>query len=261
MTDKYLSRDDAPFGSEVWDALDAAMIGAAKSQLTGRRLLDVEGPFGLGLKAVPLRDAETEAGLVAQMLPLVLIQKTFSLGRRDLASYERERVALDTGPVAAAAGDAARQEDALIFGGAAGVPGLLTAPGVHTLQLDAWDEVGVAAEDLMKAMTVLDGAGLHGPYALALAPDRYNRLFRLYDQGKLSELEHVQTMATGGVLKAPALASGGVLVATGRQYAAIVLGQDMAIGFVGPAGDGYDFFISESLAPLVRVPQAICVLQ
>nr|HID14514.1 hypothetical protein [Anaerolineae bacterium] len=52
-------------------------------------------------------------------------------------------------------------------------------------------------------MTILDGAGFHGPYCLALAPDRYNLLLRRYPQGTVSELEHVKTMVTDGVFKAP----------------------------------------------------------
>jgi uncharacterized linocin/CFP29 family protein len=58
MANKYLARDDAPFGSEIWEILDKTMVEAAKSQLTGRRLLHIEGPYGVGLKAIPLQDTE-----------------------------------------------------------------------------------------------------------------------------------------------------------------------------------------------------------
>ena len=51
------------------------------------------------------------------------------------------------------------------------------------------------------------------------------------------------------------------LLATGKQYASIVLGQDMTTGFVWPAGDSLGFSISESLALLVREPASICVLR
>jgi len=68
-------------------------------------------------------------------------------------------------------------------------------------------------------------------------------------------------MVTGGVFKAPILESGGVLLASGRQFASIVLGQDMTIGFIGPAGGEVEFSISESLALRIRQPQALCVLK
>jgi len=261
MANKYLAREDAPFGAETWKVLDAAMMEAAKSQLVGRRLLHIEGPFGLGLKIVPLQDVGIEPGLiVSEFLPVLLIQKTFALGVRDLASYERDGIALDTSAVMEAAIECARLEDGLIFNGK-GLPGLLTVEGSNELELSPWDEVGTAAEDIIKALTTLDQAGFHGPYSLALAPSRYNLLFRRYPRGNFSEMEHVKTMVTEGIFKAPILESGGVLLASGRQFASIVLGQDMTIGFIGPTGEELEFSISESLAPLVRQPQAVCVLK
>ena len=262
MANKYLARDDAPFGSDIWDLLDGTMKQAAKSQLVGRRLLDVSGPFGLGLKAVPMQDTETESGLVtSRVLPVFLIQKAFSLGTRDLANYEREGVSLDCGAVAQAAIEAARQEDDLVFNGAPDVPGLLTVEGANSMTLSAWDEVGSAADDVIQAITALDEAGFHGPYSLALAPGRFNLLYRLYPRGKQSELEHIRTMVTQGVFKAPILESGGVLLAATVQCASLILGQDMSIGFIGPAGDRQEFSISESLAVRIQQPQAICVLE
>ena len=245
MANKYLAREDAPLGPETWKLLDAAMMEAAKSQLVGRRLLHIEGPFGLGLKVVPLQDVEKEPGLIAsEFLPVLLIQKMFTLGGRDLASYEREGIALDISAVREAAIECARSEDGLIFNGAPPLTGLLTVEGSNELELSSWDEVGSAAEDIIRAMTILDGAGFHGPYSLALAPSRYNLLFRRYPQGNFSEMEHVKTMVTEGVFKAPILGSGGVLLASGRQFASIVLGQDMAVGFIGPVGEKLEFSIS-----------------
>ncbi len=262
MVNKYLAREEAPIEPETWKVLDDTMVEAAKGVLTGRRLLHIEGPYGLGLKAVPLQDSEVEEGLIASpIIPLSLIELPFTLGKRDLAAYERDGVSLDTTEVAKAAIECARLEDTLVYNGMQGMPGLLTVEGSNRLELSPWDEVGTAAEDIIKAVTTLDGAGFHGPYSLAMAPDRYNLLLRLYPRGPFTELEHVRTMVTDGVYKAPILDSGGVLLGSGRQYASIVLGQDMTIGFIGPVGEKLEFSISESLALLVRQPQAICVLQ
>ena len=262
MANKYLAREDAPFGPETWEMLDKTMVETAKGLLVGRRLLHIEGPFGLGLKVVPLRDVEAKSGLtVSEVLPVLLIQKTFTLGTRDLASYERDKMGLDTSPVADAAAACAHQEDDLIFNGAPGMPGLLTAEGTNEMKLSTWDDVGIAADEIIQAITTLDAAGFHGPYSMALAPKQYNLLFRRYPRGNFSEMEHVKSMVTEGIFKAPILESGGVLVASGRQFASIVLGQDMTIGFIGPAGEEIEFSTSESLALRIRQPQAICVLK
>jgi len=268
MANKYLARGDAPFGASIWKALDTAMIGAAKSQLVGRRLLEIEGPFGLGLKTVPMGDAIVTPGksgapdiAASKAIPLALIRTTFTMAARDLASFEREGLALDLGSVAQAAMDCARLEDDLIFNGskALDVPGLLGAAG-NKVQLSAWENEGDAAADIIKAVTALDDSGFHGPYALALAPRRYNLLFRRYRQGNQTEMQHLQSIVTDGIFKAPILKDGGVLLNVGRAFASLVLGQDMMLGFVGPAENDLEFSISESLALRIRQPKAICVL-
>jgi uncharacterized linocin/CFP29 family protein len=262
MASKYLSRDDAPIEAASWEILDKVVLEAAKSVLSGRRILDVDGPYGLGLKAVPLSDPEAGAApVVSPLLPLALISRTFSLAKRDLAAFEKDGMMLNTGPVAAAAIECAGVEDELVFRGIKGAPGLLTAKGASQVKLSLWDQPGAAAEDVIKAVTALDGAGFHGPYCLALAPGRYNMLLRRYPTGNISELEHVKTIATAGVVKAPALDGGGLLLASGRQFASIVLGQDMAIGFIGPAAERLEFSISESLTPYIREPRALCLLK
>ena len=75
-----------------------------------------------------------------------------------------------------------------------------------------------------------------------------------------AELTHIRTVIGGSVVKAPSIKKGGVLLAAGKQFASVVVGLDMTTGFIGPAGCDYEFKISESLAPRIRVPGSICVL-
>ena len=155
------------------------------------------------------------------------------------------------------------QEDALIFNGSkdAGVDGLLTAKGVHSEKLKDWAQTGTAASDLIEAVTKLDAAGFHGPYALALSPDRYNLLLRRYPQGNGTELEHLRLIATQGVAKTAGIRGGAVLLASGAQYSSIVLGQDLMAGFVGPAGRDYELTVSESLALRLLQPASVVVMK
>jgi uncharacterized linocin/CFP29 family protein len=262
MEMKYLGRDEAPIKPETWKLLDSTMVEAAKTVLTGRRLLHIEGPYGLGLKAVPLEDCSvSECLLVSQFVPVHMISTTFPLGVRDLLSYEQNGLPFSASQVSDAAIKVARMEDAIVFEGAPGTPGLLTVAGANSQKLASWSTVGKAADDIIQAMITLDEAGYHGPYALALAPARFNLLYRRYMQGIGTELEHLRTIVTDGIFKAPVLKTGGVLIATGKQYASIVIGQDMTTGFVGPVGDSMEFSITESLALLVRQPASICVLK
>jgi uncharacterized linocin/CFP29 family protein len=264
MSTELLTRDDAPFGEGVWAAIDGAVLNAARGRLIARRILHVEGPFGLGLTSIPRGEAPAADGMsVNPALPLAMIRQAFTLPVRDIATIEQTGVPVGL-PAAAAAGLAcAAMEDALIFKGAdkAGIPGLLTAKGAHRTSLRDWKDVGTAAEDIIEAVTVLDGAGFAGPYVLALSPPLYNRLLRRYPQGNASELEHIRTIVTEGVVKAPSLDAGGVLLAAGRQFAAIVLGQDLMTGFQGPGEEGFAFLVSESLTLRLAEPRAVVVLK
>jgi uncharacterized linocin/CFP29 family protein len=261
MNSNFLGREDAPIGSEVWKVLDQSTTEAAKSVMTGRRLLHIEGPYGLGLKAVPLGDKKAESGFISSsFVPLSLIHRTFELSKRDLAASEREGMPINFEAAASAAIEIAIQEDSLIFNGLPGIQGLLTADGANKFKLSNWDSIGKAIEDIISAITMIDKAGFHGPHILALAPNRYNLLFRRYPQGG-TEFEYIQSLVTDGIFKAPFLDSGGVLMASGRQFSSIILGQDMTIGFIGPVGEKLEFSISESLALLIRRPKAICILK
>ncbi|MDD1719164.1 MAG: bacteriocin family protein [Methanoregulaceae archaeon] len=261
MENEFLLREDAPISPGTWSLLDTTMIQAAKSYLSGRRILDIEGPFGFGLKGIPLTDCRGEDDTIASVVqPLHLVVKTFCLGKRDIAAFERDGLMLDTGAVASAALESAAAEDNIVFRGTGATCGLMTTEGVNSQRLSSWNSIGKAADDIIQAVTRLDEAGIHGPYALALSPARYNLLLRRYPQGG-TELEHLHYMATSGIVKSPVLEGGGVLIASGKQYASIAIGQDMAVGFTGPAGENLEFTVSESLAPLIREPAAICVLE
>ncbi|MBN2209571.1 MAG: bacteriocin family protein [Candidatus Coatesbacteria bacterium] len=271
MSSIYLHRKDAPFGDDVWRRIDETVVSAARSQLTGRRLLALEGPYGLGVKALSGKEkslaSDTRAAGAAlggaEYFPLLTIRVPFAIPIRDVASFEKTGVPFDISFIAEAATACASLEDQVIFSGSkeAGILGLLHSPGSASLKLSSWESIGVVADDVISAVTKLDDAGFHGPYALALAPKLYNILFRRYPQGNMTELDHIKSIITAGLIKGPAVKSGGVLIAAGAQFASLALGQDLMTGFVGPSGGDYEFTLSETLTLIVRQPGAICVLK
>ena len=203
MENVYLGRKEAPIGADTWQLLDSIMIEAAKSQLR-RRLITLEGPYGYGLKVLPLSDCELEEGIsTSSVVPVHAIKSGFSLGKRDLAAFEKEKLAFDGGPVACAAMDCAAKEDGIIFQGISGSPGLLNIEGASTQTLTKWDKVGAAADQIIEAVTKLDDAGLHGGYCMALAPSLYNLLLRRYPQGDGTELDHIRYYRIGRCCQSP----------------------------------------------------------
>ena len=165
MSEKYLHREDARFGDEVWEKIDEAVVEASMSQLCARHLLHIEGPYGLGLKNLPFGDQPVEEQGVegvtlaaGKAVPVTLIRGEFTLSTRDVAAFEQHGVPLDMGPVAEAAIQCARQEDALLFRGSEelGLSGILGAPGCQSVDLKEWTKIGAAVEDLIAATGELD---------------------------------------------------------------------------------------------------------
>lgn len=270
MAEYYLNRGDATFGEKVWEQIDHAVVAAAASQLSGRRLLPVTSPYGTGFKTLPSKDTPirgtTVEGVTIEsscLIPVVMIHSEFSLSVRDVAAFEQAGTPLDLDAPVQAALALARQEEQLIYNGfqPVNVAGLLNTPGTRSVKLRPWNAVGDAVEDIIAAATELDAGGFTGPYALALTPRSYNHLFRRYQYGDMTELDHVREIVTDSIVKAPAMPGGGVLVDTSGPFASILLGQDMMTSFVGPSAGRYEFTVIESIALWIREAGAVCILK
>lgn len=259
----YLNRSQAPIGGEFWKTLDEAAVEAARAILTARRFLDVEGPYGVGLTAIEVGDdgalrEETprRASLITgRVLPVPLLRKSFRVSVRRLAAHQQGQP-LDLNAVESAAEDLAESEEELLYQGepAAGLVGLLTAPGRLEAVARTWETVEMALEDVLAAVTKLGKAGFRGPYALALSPERFNSLFRLYEDSNLFQLKHFNKICARGVFKAPI--EGGVVV--DPHAAKIIVGQDLAVGFSHSDGTHHHLYLTESLVLRVDDPGAIC---
>lgn len=264
-----LNRDDAPFESGFWDLIDQTVRSVAESQLSARKLIYSDGPFGLGLQFVPGTEKDTgkvENGMEITApicMPLPLFNASFSISAREIEAHKRDGLSLSLQQLIKNVLNVCAQEDSFIFYGlkTMGIPGLLNSPGVQKSKLKEWDQVGDAVEAVIAAVEKLDAAGFHCPYSLALSTALYNKLFRRYPQTEILEMDHLKALVTDGIIKASAISSGGVLIASGRAFASIILGQDLSVGFEGPSGRDFIFTLSESLALRLIMPSSVCVLE
>jgi uncharacterized linocin/CFP29 family protein len=262
----HLNRAQAPFPAAVWDLIDAAAVDAAKALLTGRRLLEVEGPYGLGLTALEVgvddlcresEEAEAEA-IVSRALAVPMLRKACRLSTRRLAAHLEKELPLNLTEVEDAAEAVARREEAFVYEGNsdAGLQGLLNARGHHEVNASSWSNLDQALDSVLAAITSLDEAGFHGPYGLAVPPDRYNSLFRHYEHTDLLQIEHLKSLCTVGVYKA---AVDRPVVVDGHT-GAIVLGQDLRVGYAGSDGIHHRLFVCESMVLRLDEPGAVCVI-
>ena len=261
-----LNRGHAPFPSEIWNAIDQAAAQAARDRLTGRRYLDLEGPFGLGLTVIEVgnddycrQPAPDEAGqILGHAIQVPMIRKSFRLSIRRVAAHLDNGQPLDLSPVQQAAEAVADREEELIYTGqpSFGLFGLQNMEGRHEVAGSDWSAPDGALQDMLAAATRLDEGGYRGPYALALAPALYNNLFRLYPGTDTTGLEHLRRLCTAGIYKAAI--EGGVLVDT--RVGVLILGQDLHSGYSSQDGIHYHLYVSESIVLRIDDPKAICVI-
>ena len=262
----YLNRDLAPFSSELWNRIDEAAAEAARDVLTGRRFLEVLGPYGVGLTSIEIgaddycrQPKAGEAGaIVSRAIAVPMLRKTFGLSVRRIQGYLDMGQPLDLSPAEDAAEAVARREEEFIYYGSPdfGLEGLLTANGRHEIKAGDWAKVEQALTDVLTAVNRLDDSGFHGPYALALSPALYNNLFRRYEGTDMLQLEHLKRLCELGVYKAAI--EGAVVV--DPHAARILIGQDLMTGYSSNDGIHYQLFSSESMVLMVDDPEAICVL-
>jgi uncharacterized linocin/CFP29 family protein len=264
----YSNRHLAPFSKEIWARIDAAAVDGARAELTARRFLDVDGPYGVGLTALELgaedfcrQPGPDEAGAVIssmRALPVPLIRKTFKLSVRRIVAAEELGAPLDlTKAEEAGQAVAAREEEFIYAGGKeAGLEGLLGVTGGAEVRTGDWESADQALGDVLKAVAELEKNGFLGAYALALPPKYYNLLFRRYEGSDVLQLEHLKKLCEAGVYKAEIRQP----VLVDPQVGRIVVGQDLRCGYSGTDGIHYQLFANESVVLKIEEPGAVCVL-
>lgn len=263
---RYLNREQAPVPGELWERIDKAAVAAAQALLTGRRFLDLEGPYGVGLTSVEIgadfycrEPARDEAGAVAsRAISVPMIRKRCALSVRQVEAALTMGQPLGLTEIEDAAEAVARREEEFIYYGEEkfGLEGLLTARGGNEVQCGDWSAVEQALEDVLGAVGALEQGGFRGPYALAVSPALYNNLFRRYEGTDMLQLEHLKRLCELGVYKAPI--EGAVLV--DRHVGRLILAQDLMVGYSANDGIHYQLFVSESIVLVVQEPRATCRL-
>lgn len=246
--------------------IDSAAVDAARDILTGRRFLEVKGPYGVGLTSIEIgtddfcrQPGPDEAGaVVSRAISVPMLRKSFGLSVRRVQGYIEMGQPLDLTPVQDAAEAVARREEEFIYYGQPdfGLEGLITAEGRNQLQYGDWTKVEQALNDVLEAVNSLDREGFHGPYALALSPNLYNNLFRRYEGTDMLQLEHLRRLCELGVYKAPIKEA----VLLDPHAGRIIVGQDLMTGYTSNDGIHYQLFASESLVLMLDDPKAVCTL-
>ena len=122
MTENSTSEFVAP---DLMNKMEEAAVSAARDILTGRRIIDVDGPYGLGLTALEVGNddlcrqpgPEEASAVLSHALSLPMIYRRFSLSRRRIAAFKEMGQPLNLKVVEDAAQAVAMREEEFIYHG------------------------------------------------------------------------------------------------------------------------------------------------
>ena len=260
-----LHRELAPISEAAWAQIEEETTRTLKRHLAGRRVVDVQGPAGVGLSAVGtghLRQIQALAdGIVARQREVKALVETrvpFELDRQAIDDVTRGANDSDWQPAKDAARKIAYAEDGAIFEGYAdaGIVGIRqgTSNPPMTLPADVRDYPNAIAQALSQLRLV----GVNGPYAVLLGADAYTALAETSDHG-YPVLEHVKRLVDDKIIWAPAI-EGAVVVTTRGGDFDLHIGQDVSIGYLSHTDTTVRLYLQETFTFLLLTAEAAIAL-
>jgi len=263
----HLHRDLAPISSDAWEEIESEVRRALRTFLTARRLVDFSGPHGYAMSSLdlgrtsPAHEVPGEGVRVAvrESQPLVELRREFEIPWSELDAVDRGATAIDLDPAVAAARSIAVVEDSLIYEGmeAAAIHGI--APESAHESVPAPGGARAIPPATARAVTMLQRAGVEGPYALVLGTRTYTGVVEGTEDG-YPVLEHLRLVLEGGAVHhAPALGGALVVSLRGGDFE-LVVGEDLSLGYCDRNETGVRFVLEETMLFRVNGAEAAVVL-
>ena len=263
-----LRREMAPIADAAWLEIELQSSRILKGNLSGRKLVDFQGPHGWTFAAVNLGRLELgQAGDgkdelawgLHQVLPLVEIRVPFTLGIWELDDVERGARNPDLSALTRAARQAALFEENAIYHGfaSAHILGMLDGPAGSPVPLSR--DPGKLVESVELALLAIQQAEIGGPFALVLGPEPYKWLM-IGEPNAYPLRQRVEALVTGGIHWSPALQGGVVLSRRGGDFE-MTVGQDLTIGYKQHNAQEVQLYFAESFTFRVLEPGAAVELR
>lgn len=262
----HLLRFHAPISEAGWSALDQEGRARLVPGLAARKLVDFSGPHGwehssVGTGRTAAIGAPDGQLTARQRLvqPLVELRADFVVSRHELLDVERGALDPDLAGLDEAAQRLARAENGAVFHGwgEAGIVGITEASAFPSISLgtDYANYPGKVA----RAVEILRGAGVAGPYGLALGPDGYTGVVEATEHGGLLVFDHLRQILGGPIVWAPGVRGAVVVSQRGGDHL-FECGEDLSIGYSHHDEANVHLYLEESFTFRVASPDAAVVL-
>jgi uncharacterized linocin/CFP29 family protein len=263
----HLLRQYAPITEASWKLIDEEARERLTPALAARKLVDVSGPHGWKHSATnlgrtrPIADAPA-AGLTAarrRVLEVAELYAPFPVTRAELRDADRGAEDVDFDALDAAARRIATAENRAVFHGwaAAGITGIAEASTHEPIPLG--DDCERYPRHVARAVEALLGAGVGGPYGLALGPETYTRVLETSEHGGYPLLEHLRKILGGPLVWAPGVDGAVVMSQRGGDFL-FDMGEDLSIGYDSHDADAVALYIVESFSFRVVTDDAAVAL-
>jgi uncharacterized linocin/CFP29 family protein len=263
----HLLREHAPISQAAWRLVDEEARSRLLPALAARRVVDFAGPHGWEYSATNLgrvgRLADCPAdgvwGAQRRLLGLVELRVPVSLARDELCDVDRGAQDVDLGALDEAVGRLATAENRIVFHGwqSAGMVGIVQAATHDPIVLG--EDCERYPRHVAKAVELLLGAGIDGPYGLALGPKPYRRVLETSEHGGYPLLDHLRNILAGPLVWTPGL-QGGVVVSLRGDDFLFDCGEDISIGYDHADAHDLHLYLSESFSFRVTTPEAAVAL-
>jgi uncharacterized linocin/CFP29 family protein len=263
----HLLREHAPITDAGWRVIDAEARERLTPALAARKLVDFGGPRGWEHSATNLGRTQAVADIPVdgvsaaqrRVLAVVELRAPFSLARAELRDADRGAEDVDLAPLDEAARRIATTENRAVFHGwsAAGITGIAEAATHDAIALG--DDCERYPRHVARAVEALLGAGIDGPYGLALGPEAYTRVLETSEHGGYPLLEHLRQIIGGPLVWSPGV-DGAVVVSQRGGDFLLDVGEDLAIGYEAHDAESVELYLVESFTFRVATSEAAVAL-
>jgi uncharacterized linocin/CFP29 family protein len=179
--------------------------------------------------------------------------------RSELDAIDRGAKDGDVDAVRDAARRLALAEDQAIFQGnrAALISGVTDATPHERIPIS--DDYRDYPRNVARAVSMLQTAGIAGPYAVALGPRCYTGVIETTEMGGYPLLEHLRLISGGDVLWAPGVDGALVLSTRGGDFE-LTIGEDVSIGYIEHDATNVHLYFEESFTFQIYTPEAAVAL-